>query len=218
MAAKPQRPVLPDAAIVEALDSLGADPETLLSTEERQCLDQRGFVCLGQLLSREQVDEINRRLGRQLREEGASAGSEVHQEEGASRMSNMNNKRSLNWDGLMDTPLTHPKLLAAMRHVLGDHIALSSLNYRQAEPGHGHQSLHTDWGENEGALQEPPTYQVCNSIWFLDDFTELNGRTRVLPGKKFVPTTILPRYHACRCRHPVKFTGWATTLCLQART
>ena len=119
MVAKPQRPVLPDAAIVEALDSLGADPETLLSTEERQCLDQRGFVCLGQLLSREQVDEINRRLGRQLREEGASAGSEVHQEEGASRMSNMNNKRSLNWDGLMDTPLTHPKLLAAMRHVRG---------------------------------------------------------------------------------------------------
>ena len=184
MAAEPSpRPVLPDAAIIEALNSLGANPETLLTAAERESLDVRGFVCLGQLLSSVQVDEINRRIGQQLREEGAFAGSEVHQEEGASRMSDMNNKRSLNWDGLMDAPLTHPKMLAAMRHVLGDKIALSSLNYRQAEPGHGHQSFHTDWGENEGALQDPPIFQVCNSIWFLDDFTELNGRTRVLPGE-----------------------------------
>lgn len=104
--------------------------------------------------------------------------------------------------GLFDIPLAHPKLLAAMRHVLGDSIALSSLNFRAATPGHGHQSFHTDCeraylppcgilhqtenhsithasagGENDGALHSPPEFQVCNSIWFLDDFTEHNGRS-----------------------------------------
>jgi ectoine hydroxylase-related dioxygenase (phytanoyl-CoA dioxygenase family) len=28
----------------------------------------------------------------------------------------------------------------------------------------------------------PGEYQVCNSIWLLDDFTEENGATRVVPG------------------------------------
>ena len=99
---------------------------------------------------------------------------------------------------LSDIPLTHPKLLAAMRHVLGDKIALSSLNFRQALPGSGHQSFHTDWGPNPDALNEPPEFSVCNSLWMLEcasralrlsfcpltatalspsDFHEVNGST-----------------------------------------
>src|SRR5580693_8478543 len=69
------------------------------------------------------------------------------------------------------------ELLACMDHVLGD-FKLSSLNFRAALPGQGHQNLHTDWG---GPV-EPGAYQVCNSIWLLDDFTADNGATRVVPG------------------------------------
>jgi ectoine hydroxylase-related dioxygenase (phytanoyl-CoA dioxygenase family) len=67
-------------------------------------------------------------------------------------------------------------VLSAVRHVLRRDFKLSSLNARDAEPGHGHQSLHTDW--------EQPTdrYQVVNSIWMLDEFTPTNGATRIVPG------------------------------------
>jgi len=60
--------------------------------------------------------------------------------------------------------------------VLGD-FKLSSLNSRAALPGAGLQALHA-----EGGPAGPGPYQVCNSIWLLDDFTEENGATRVVPG------------------------------------
>jgi len=52
------------------------------------------------------------------------------------------------------------------------------LNARFALPGMGLQSLHADWGR----LETPGDFQVCNSIWLLDGFTEDNGATRVVPG------------------------------------
>jgi ectoine hydroxylase-related dioxygenase (phytanoyl-CoA dioxygenase family) len=64
--------------------------------------------------------------------------------------------------------------------VLGGDLKLSSLNYRAALPGSGLQGLHADWG----AAVAPGDYYVCNSIWLLDDFTELNGATRVVPGSQ----------------------------------
>jgi ectoine hydroxylase-related dioxygenase (phytanoyl-CoA dioxygenase family) len=57
-------------------------------------------------------------------------------------------------------------------------MQLSSLNSRAALPGQGLQGLHADWHEAVG----PGDYQVCNSIWLLDDFTTENGATRVVPG------------------------------------
>jgi ectoine hydroxylase-related dioxygenase (phytanoyl-CoA dioxygenase family) len=33
-----------------------------------------------------------------------------------------------------------------------------------------------------GPVTDPARYQVCNSIWLLDDFTADNGATRVVPG------------------------------------
>ena len=85
---------------------------------------------------------------------------------------------------------TDSRVLACMAYVLGD-FKLSSLNFRAALPGQGHQNLHTDWG---GPV-EPGEYQVCNAIWLLDDFTASNGATRVVPGShraRTVPRLALP--------------------------
>jgi ectoine hydroxylase-related dioxygenase (phytanoyl-CoA dioxygenase family) len=73
---------------------------------------------------------------------------------------------------------THPRVLAAISHVLGGEFKLSSLNSRASLPGQGLQEMHPDW---HGPV-EPGDYYVCNSIWLLDDFTEQNGATRVVPG------------------------------------
>ncbi len=67
-----------------------------------------------------------------------------------------------------------------IRRVLREPIKLSTLNSRTALPGQGKQGLHVDWAQDKPV--PPGDFQVCNSIWLLDDFTPLNGATRVVPG------------------------------------
>jgi ectoine hydroxylase-related dioxygenase (phytanoyl-CoA dioxygenase family) len=154
-----------------ALAELGVTESTLdPATAER--LDRDGYAPLPDVLSGAQLEAIRARLAELLAAEGDRAGIEVHQEAGTNRLSDLANK------GEMFEPcFTDPQVLACMAHVLGD-FKLSSLNFRAALPGQGHQNLHTDWG---GPV-EPGDYQVCNSIWLLDDFTPSNGATRVVPG------------------------------------
>ncbi|NET55486.1 MAG: phytanoyl-CoA dioxygenase family protein [Symploca sp. SIO2E6] len=94
-------------------------------------------------------------------------------EEGAVRVCNLLNK-----DSIYDICFTHPKVLAAVEHVLGTNFKTSSVNYRAAKPGGGLQPLHSDWEE----AVEVNNYYACNTLWILDDFTEINGATRVVPG------------------------------------
>ena len=154
-----------------ALRDLGVTDDVLTPTERDQ-LDRDGFLPLEGILSAEEVSAINKRLAELTAVEGDRAGLEVHQEKGTDRLADLVNK-----DPLFEVCFSHPRVLAAMRHVLGE-FRLSSLNSRAALPGQGHQHLHADFGHPV----EPGAYQVCNSIWLLDDFTPENGATRVVPG------------------------------------
>jgi ectoine hydroxylase-related dioxygenase (phytanoyl-CoA dioxygenase family) len=154
-----------------ALRELGVTEETL-AKDEKARLDADGFVPLPGILTAQQLAIIRRRLHEISAAEGDKAGLEVHQEAGTDRLADLVNK-----DPVFDVCFTHPRVLAAIAHVLSD-FTLSSLNSRAALPGRGHQGLHADWGEPF----EPGHYQVCNSIWLIDDFTETNGPTRVVPG------------------------------------
>ena len=144
----------------------------LLTAAERAQLDADGFLPLPGVLSAAQLQVIRDRLGELSAAEGDQAGIEVHQEEGTDRLADLVNK-----DPVFEVCFTSPRVLAAVAHVLGD-FTLSSLNSRAALPGAGHQRLHTDWGEPVLAGD----YQVCNSIWLIDDFTPGNGPTRLVPG------------------------------------
>ena len=156
----------------EALHTLGVRDDTL-TAEEKSALDRDGFLPLHGILSASQIAEINSVLAGLLDREGDNAGKEVHQEAGTDRLSDLINK-----DPIFEICFTHPRVLAGIAHVLGGNLKLSSLNSRAALPGEGLQALHADWG---GAVA-PGDYYVCNSIWLLDDFTEHNGATRVVPG------------------------------------
>ncbi len=158
----------------EALIALGVTDQTLTQDEKDQ-LDRDGFLPLPNILSAEQIAQLTKRTDELIAEEGEDAGKEVHQEAGATRLSDLVNK-----DPLFEICFTQPRVLAAINHVLGGNLKLSSLNYRAALPGFGLQGLHADWG---GAV-EPGAYAVCNSIWLLDDFTVSNGATRIVPGSQ----------------------------------
>lgn len=158
--------------IRDALAALGVRDDTL-RPGEREALDRDGYLPLPGILTPEQVARMGARLDALTAEEGADAGKEVHQEAGTDRLSDLVNK-----DLMFDVCFTHPRVLAAVAHVLGGEFKLSSLNARAALPGCGLQHLHADWA---GAVA-PGDYFVCNSIWLLDDFTAENGATRVVPG------------------------------------
>jgi len=166
--------------MLHPLNTLGVS-DSLLSTKEKESLDTLGYASLGKLLNDSELESIRNRLQAILEEEGDQAGHELFssnrikhpKEAGADRFANLVNK-----GGVFDILYTHPKLLSAIRHVLGDDLKLSSLNFRSAKPGQGLQKLHTDWPD----AVEPGQYRVCNSIWLLDEFTAANGATRVVPG------------------------------------
>jgi len=169
----------------EALIALGVTENTLSQAEKDQ-LDRDGFLPLADILSVEQIAQINKRMDELIAEEGQDAGKEVHQEAGTTRLSDLVNK-----DPIFEICFTHPRVLAAISHILSGNLKLSSLNYRAALPGSGLQGLHADWG---GAVS-PGDYFVCNSIWLLDDFTESNGATRIVPGSQRsgkVPRDVMP--------------------------
>jgi ectoine hydroxylase-related dioxygenase (phytanoyl-CoA dioxygenase family) len=159
--------------IATALATLDATPATL-DQDQRARLDEDGYLVLpGALresevaLLRKKVDELNA-LERDRTETG------LRQEPGAARLVNL-----VDEGPLFDLCWNNPVQLAAVAHVLSWHeFKLSSLNGRAALPGHGRQALHADWGEGV----QPGDYQVCNSIWMLDDFTPDNGATRAVPG------------------------------------
>jgi ectoine hydroxylase-related dioxygenase (phytanoyl-CoA dioxygenase family) len=79
-----------------------------------------------------------------------------------------------------DDLAVHPLLLAVLDSVLGPSYQLSAPTGIEIGPGEKAQFLHTD----DGIYPLPRPHQdvVLNTMWALDDFTEANGATRVVPG------------------------------------
>jgi ectoine hydroxylase-related dioxygenase (phytanoyl-CoA dioxygenase family) len=153
-----------------ALLALGAT-ETTLTDTEKKFLDENGYLPLPGILGPAEIEALRDRLAKLLLVEKENAGKEVHQEAGTTRLANLVDKGDV-----FRICFTHPLVLAAVAHVLANDMKLSSLNSRAAWPGQGRQALHVDW---EGPVKAG-NYQVCNSIWLLDDFTAQNGATRLV--------------------------------------
>jgi ectoine hydroxylase-related dioxygenase (phytanoyl-CoA dioxygenase family) len=157
--------------ITAALDALGTC-EDVLTDQNRKDLDDKGYTVLPGIIDVEWLEALRTRFEELCEKEGVHAGIEAHQEAGTRRLSDLCNK------GLaFDLVYTHPKVLAAIHHVIGRDFKLSSLNARDALPGEGLQGIHADWGADYDGQ-----FHVCNSVWLLDEFSEENGCTRLVPG------------------------------------
>ena len=167
---------LPLTEIEFAMDQLGiADEDNgVLSGAEKESLDRNGYVNLGPLLDEDQLQKMRDRYDAAIEEEGARP--ENAEKKGIGRLVDTLVK-PMNRDGLLDPLFMHPRLLAVVRHILGVHLKYIGSNYHSPMPGYGHQGIHSDfvWG----VKGEP---QVVNAVWMIDDFTEDNGPTRVVPG------------------------------------
>jgi ectoine hydroxylase-related dioxygenase (phytanoyl-CoA dioxygenase family) len=177
-----------------ALAELGVT-DGALDADTKERLDRDGYAPLGGVLSDEQVTTMRARLAELTAAEGDRAGLEVHQERGTDRLADLVNK-----DPVFEVCFTDPRVLACIAHVLGE-FRLSSLNSRAALPGQGLQALHT-----EGGPVGSGPYQVCNSIWLLDDFTADNGATRVVPGSHRFTVSIRDAVADREAPHPDEVT------------
>jgi hypothetical protein len=145
-----------------------------LTGDVRRQLDNQGYVLLEHVMGGRLLDDLRARILEILDEEGDRAGHEFKTEEHARRLANLVDKGEV-----FRRAIVLPEILACVRHILGPDIKLSSLNARSADPHSDEgQPLHVDMG----AIPDARGYWVCNTVWLLDDFTEDNGATRMIPG------------------------------------
>lgn len=154
-------------AIFDALADLGVTEDTL-TPAEKEHLDQQGYVNFGKILTTSQARQMSARIDEIAAEEAGDAGKDFHTEQGATRLGTLINK-----DPCFDICFLHPKALAAVAYVIAGDFGLSSITSRAALPGEGLQALHLDCD---------PGFRSANALWMIDDFTEENGPTRLVPG------------------------------------
>jgi ectoine hydroxylase-related dioxygenase (phytanoyl-CoA dioxygenase family) len=75
--------------------------------------------------------------------------------------------------------VSHPVATDMMTHLLGSDFLLSSFTANIAAPGGDPMYLHTDQLYVDFWTEKPV---VANIAWMLDDFTDENGGTRLVPG------------------------------------
>jgi ectoine hydroxylase-related dioxygenase (phytanoyl-CoA dioxygenase family) len=95
----------------------------------------------------------------------------------------------------------HPAALQLVRSALGWPILLSNLSANITGPGTGEMMLHADQGSYPQPWTRP---HVVNITWCLDDFTEANGATRVLPGSHLISRELNPEADASIPTVPVQ--------------
>lgn len=78
-----------------------------------------------------------------------------------------------------DGPATHPLVLGVLDRVLGNYQLGAPVGI-EIGPGETAQRLHRDDGIYP--LSRPHPQLIVNTMWPLDDFTEENGATHVVPG------------------------------------
>jgi len=163
-----------EASIVrmqEALCRLGVSGNTL-TRQQKASLDQEGYLVLPDVMSTRQLGNYRLRLDQLYEQEGEVAGSELTQEAGCRRLTNLINK-----DAMFDCCMTYPPVLAAVSHILQGDFKTNSFNFRDPMPGYGLQRLHSD---HEVAVF-PGHYLKVNSLWLVDEQSSDNGPTRLVP-------------------------------------
>jgi hypothetical protein len=148
--------------------------DVMTKAEACRQLDDLGYVLLPNLMGAGLQRKVHGRVEQLFASEGEAAGSEFKIEPGARRLANLVNKGSV-----FREIIVHPAVLPLVNHVLQGSVKLSSLNARSANPHWDKpQPLHCDMG----AVPDERGAWVCNTVWMLDVFTELNGALRVIPG------------------------------------
>lgn len=135
-------------------------------------LDLYGFTVIEAVLSSDQIvamRDILIRLNDEVGEERTG--------EGVASCRHVSNLPTL--DPIFFPIIDHFRILPILEHYLGQSLILGSLNSRIVRPGDGNQGFHSDIPVEMLNMASPV---MMNTVWMLDDFSEENGGTRIVPG------------------------------------
>ena len=142
--------------------------ESILAADELQALDRDGYIIPSGLIDSEGLASLRAVFENRGQNEPAP-----NKESGTRHVNDF-----VDHDSSFEGVLTHPKILAAVHHVLRKEFRVGQIGGRDPLPGYGQQGLHADWTTRSKG--EP--FRIVTTIWLLDDFTSENGATRVVPG------------------------------------
>ena len=152
-------------------------------------LEGQGYCVIPGVLSRSEVAELKSRLIEQA--EGERARGVAFHDGGPGRP-NQRVWMLLNKGRVFRDLMLHPIVESLMGHLLGADFLVSSFTANIAHPGGEPMVLHTDQGY-VGFWTPKPV--VANIAWMLDDFSDENGGTRLVPGSHLDSSAKIGRAH-----------------------
>ena len=141
-------------------------------------LAEHGYCLIADVLTREHCAQLRERVVEQAKGEEAT-GQAFREPPNNQRIWMMVNKGQMFRDLVL-----HPLVAEVMTGLLGPDYLLSSLTANIARPGGTPMYLHRDQGYIDFWTPKPV---VANIAWMLDDFSDENGGTRLVPGSHLVP-------------------------------
>ena len=148
---------------------LGVRDDTL-NKDEKQALDSKGYAVLEHVLAKDHVGNLRQLFDETARQQSPAGPAE--KETGTRHLKDLHRSEAF-WR----VPL-HPRILAAAFHVLKRRFSCSIPHGREPLQGFGQQGLHIDWR----TAGHGDVFYVATAICLLDEFTNENGATRVVPG------------------------------------
>jgi ectoine hydroxylase-related dioxygenase (phytanoyl-CoA dioxygenase family) len=136
-------------------------------------LDVFGYALVRDALSAEEIRKLRARVVDQAAGEAESGVASMG--EATQRVWALLNKGRVFHDLLLSPVIEH-----FVPEMLGQHPVLTGIVSSIALPGNTSSTMHLDQSYITPAVKEIPI--GLNILWFLDDVTEKNGGTRVMPG------------------------------------
>jgi ectoine hydroxylase-related dioxygenase (phytanoyl-CoA dioxygenase family) len=181
------------SGIEEVLAQCGVTEKTL-SPAEKDALDRDGYGVLIDVIDDAWLDRMRSAFEKAC---GKDEKAPVVKESGTRHIDDL-----VNGDEVFEGVYTHPRVLAAVYHILRVPFRIGQMTGREPLPGYGEQGLHADW--NARVRGEP--FRIATTIWLLDDFTSDNGATRVVPGTHHLITLPPKSLADPASRHPEQKT------------
>lgn len=150
----------------------------MISTQQWDFFLENGYLIVENVLSAQRLDALRETLEKRYALEGDLAGSEGSNIQGVRRLCNLFGKGRA-----FEELATEPIALEMAKRAIGNNMRWQAMNFHDPIPGdpRPHQAMHAD----RSFFKNCTAY--FNVVWAIDDLTEQNGATRLVPGSHQKP-------------------------------
>ncbi|EAY27554.1 phytanoyl-CoA dioxygenase family protein [Microscilla marina] len=153
-----------------------------LTDSDIKSIEEKGYIIIPDVLSTAEISHIKQEANRLL----GPVGRNTFEGKYTQRL-----YASLEKTRAFDRLVDHPRIMAILDRIFSPNYLLSQCQVINILPGEASQALHPDDGFYRIARPRPELSAA--TIWAIDDFTETNGATRVIPHSHQWETDRVPQ-------------------------